>query len=155
MLTARCLFACGLNVVQSERTRSVSRAPDRSGAAEWRQSSVRDEGCHPYAWRAPHARNAPVWSKKRHFFLSGRCDSADAAAVLAAFEDFGSRSTFAAADAALALVTSEFLRRAIFQALQVWTKLWITKVCSLYRYVCFDRWQCVVDRKLRPRLLLS
>jgi hypothetical protein len=27
MLTARCFFACGLNVVQSERTRSVSCAP--------------------------------------------------------------------------------------------------------------------------------
>ncbi|GIT87177.1 hypothetical protein ROBYS_21930 [Roseobacter sp. OBYS 0001] len=46
-----------------------------------------------------------------YFFLFGRCVSADAAAVLAAFEDFGFLSTFDAADAAFALVTSEFLRR--------------------------------------------
>ena len=35
-----------------------------------------------------------------YFFLFGRCVSADPAAVLAAGEDFGSRKTFAAADAA-------------------------------------------------------
>ncbi|MDW3184381.1 hypothetical protein [Roseobacter sp.] len=46
-----------------------------------------------------------------YFFRFGRCVSADAAAVFAAFEDFGLRSTFDAAEAALALVTSEFLRR--------------------------------------------
>ena len=48
--------------------------------------------------------------KKNYFFLFGRCVSADAAAVLAALEDLGLLSTLDAADAALALVTSEFLR---------------------------------------------
>lgn len=55
------------------------------------------------------------FAKKNYFFLFGRCVSADAAADLAALEDFGSRSTLAAADAAFALVTSEFLRRAILK----------------------------------------
>jgi hypothetical protein len=39
-------------------------------------------------------------------FLFGRCVNADAAAVFAAALDLGLLSTFAAADAALALVTS-------------------------------------------------
>ena len=46
--------------------------------------------------------------------MFGRCVSADAAADLAALLDFGSRSTLLAADAALALVTSEFFLPAIF-----------------------------------------
>jgi hypothetical protein len=41
----------------------------------------------------------------RHF-LFGRCVKAEAAAVFAAALDFGSRSTFEAADAAFLLVTS-------------------------------------------------
>jgi hypothetical protein len=44
---------------------------------------------------------------QRHF-LFGRCVSAEAAAVFAAALDFGLLSTFAAADAAFALVTSLF-----------------------------------------------
>jgi hypothetical protein len=41
-------------------------------------------------------------------FLFGRCVSAEAAAVFAAGLDFGFLSTFEAADAAFALVTSLF-----------------------------------------------
>lgn len=41
-----------------------------------------------------------------YFFLFGRCVSAEAAADFAAGLDFGSRSTFEAAEAAFALVTS-------------------------------------------------
>jgi hypothetical protein len=67
----------------------------------------------PVSGEAPQQNSDASVSKKNYFFLSGRCVSADAAADLAAFEDFGSLSTFAAADAALALVTSEFLRRVI------------------------------------------
>ena len=48
-----------------------------------------------------------------YLFLLGRCVSADAAADLVALLDFGSRSTFDAAEAALALVTSEFFLPAI------------------------------------------
>lgn len=48
-----------------------------------------------------------------YFFLFGRCVSADAAADLAALLDFGSRRTLEAAEAALALVTSEFFLLAI------------------------------------------
>lgn len=44
------------------------------------------------------------------FFLLGRCVNAEAAAVLAALLDLGSRSTRPAADAAFLLVTSLFLR---------------------------------------------
>ena len=43
-----------------------------------------------------------------YFFLPGRCVRADPAAVFAAGDDFGSLSTFDAADAAFALVTSPF-----------------------------------------------
>jgi hypothetical protein len=43
-----------------------------------------------------------------HLLRFGRCVSAEAAAVLAAFEEEGLRRTFAAADAAFALVTSRF-----------------------------------------------
>lgn len=42
------------------------------------------------------------------FFLLGRCVRADAAADLAAFEDFGLRKTLPAADAAFLDVTSLF-----------------------------------------------
>ena len=49
-----------------------------------------------------------------YFFLFGRCVSADAAADFAALLDFGSRSTLEAAEAALALVTSEFFLPPIF-----------------------------------------
>ena len=52
-------------------------------------------------------------SRQAYFFLFGRWVSADAAAVFAAFEDFGLLRTLPAAEAALALVTSEFLRRDI------------------------------------------
>lgn len=45
-------------------------------------------------------------------FRSGLCVSADAAAVLAARPDLGLRSTFDAAEAARALVTSRFGFRA-------------------------------------------
>lgn len=41
-----------------------------------------------------------------NYFLLGRCVSAEAAADFAAELDFGSRRTFAAADATFALVTS-------------------------------------------------
>jgi hypothetical protein len=41
-------------------------------------------------------------------FRFGLCVRADAAAVFAAFDDFGFRRTFAAAEAALLLVTSLF-----------------------------------------------
>jgi hypothetical protein len=44
--------------------------------------------------------------------LFGRCVSAEAAADLAALLDLGLRSTFAAAEAAFALVTSLFFRPA-------------------------------------------
>lgn len=40
------------------------------------------------------------------YFLLGRCVSAEPAADFAALLDFGSRSTFAAAEAAFSLVTS-------------------------------------------------
>jgi hypothetical protein len=43
-----------------------------------------------------------------YFFRLGRCVRAEAAAVFAAALDFGFLSTFAAADAAFALVTSLF-----------------------------------------------
>lgn len=56
-----------------------------------------------------------------YFFRFGRCVSADAAAVLAAGEDFGLRRTFAAAEAARALVTSEFLRRNMAMAFHIST----------------------------------
>ena len=49
-----------------------------------------------------------------HFFLFGRCVSAEAAADFAALLDLGFRSTFDAADAAFLLVTSEFLLPVIF-----------------------------------------
>uniref|UniRef100_UPI001954FE32 hypothetical protein n=1 Tax=Escherichia coli TaxID=562 RepID=UPI001954FE32 len=42
------------------------------------------------------------------YFLFGRCVRAEAAAVLAALVELGLLSTFAAAEAALALVTSLF-----------------------------------------------
>ncbi|ESZ53490.1 hypothetical protein X729_31680 [Mesorhizobium sp. L103C131B0] len=42
------------------------------------------------------------------YFLLGRCVRADAAAVLAALLELGLLSTFAAAEAAFALVTSLF-----------------------------------------------
>ena len=48
-----------------------------------------------------------------YFFLFGRWVSAEAAAVLAALLDFGFRSTLPAVDAALLLVTSRFVPRAI------------------------------------------
>ena len=44
----------------------------------------------------------------QRYFLFGRCVSAEAAAVFAAGLDFGLLSTFDAADAAFALVTSLF-----------------------------------------------
>lgn len=48
-----------------------------------------------------------------YFFRLGRWVKADAAAVFAAALDFGFLSTFAAADAARARVTSLFVLRAI------------------------------------------
>lgn len=62
---------------------------------------------------------AGVWGERTRpvfgyfFFLSGRCVSADAAAVFAAFEDLGLVSTFDAAEAAFRLVTSLLALRAI------------------------------------------
>jgi hypothetical protein len=55
-------------------------------------------------------RNCPA---ETHFFLFGRCVSAEAAADFAALLDLGFRSTFDAADAAFALVTSDLLLPAI------------------------------------------
>lgn len=45
---------------------------------------------------------------QENYFLLGRCVSADAAALFAALLERGSARTFAAADAAFALVTSLF-----------------------------------------------
>ena len=61
-----------------------------------------------------------LWKTIRsyYFFLFGRCVSADAAAVFAALLDLGFLKTFAAAEAARALVTSLFdLRAKLFHPL--------------------------------------
>lgn len=71
-----------------------------------------------------------------YFFLFGRCVSAEAAAVLAAGEDLGSRRTFEAAEAPLALVTSEFDLRAILftpRCPQATSKSW-WQTCGVSRH---------------------
>ena len=65
-------------------------------------------------------------------FLFGRCVSADAAADLAAGEDFGFLKTFPAADAAFALVTSPFFFLAICHFLiHRLSKLTVDKPCII------------------------
>jgi hypothetical protein len=56
-----------------------------------------------------------------HFFLFGRCVSAEPAADFAALLALGFRSTLDAAEAALLLVTSLFLERAISLPLSLFT----------------------------------
>lgn len=84
-----------------------------------RRGSLLDDGrlrrlSSPQADRQLYAHVAPRERRSEpHYFLLGRCVSADPAAVFAAMLDFGSRRTLDAAEAAFLLVTSLFALRAM------------------------------------------